>query len=318
MGKNITRTLLFLLPLLALTLALGLMYQPKNNTITGGMLDTDPLAIRSQRENSLDVLFLGDSEAYSGFVPMELWKDKGIASFVCASVDQKPYETEAFLREALKGQRPKVVVLETNVLYRAYSTQDLLVPRLQELFPVLRYHSNWKTYSAQELFAAPDYRADYPDRGYHLLTRATPLDDLTGYMAPSEAREDLTKRNLRSLENIAAACEENGIALVLFSIPSPENWSMARHNTMAQLSEKMGVAYIDGNLLPLAIDWQTDTYDRGDHLNYYGAAKVTAWLGDWLAENHPLPDHRQEPAYESWNQDAETFPQRLEAKIAEG
>ena len=240
MGKHITRALCFLLPLLALALLLGLLFRPKNNTLSGGMLETDPLAVSSQPENSLDVLFLGDSEAYSGFVPMELWKDTGIASFVCASVDQKPYETEAFLREALKRQCPKVVVLETNVLYRAYSTQDLLVPKLQTLFPVLRYHSNWKTYSVPELFAAPDYRGDYPDRGYHLLTRAEPLDDLTGYMAPTEAREALTKRNLRSLETMAALCKESGAELVLFSIPSPENWSMARHNTMADLAESLG------------------------------------------------------------------------------
>ena len=318
MGKHITRALCFLLPLLALALLLGLVFRPKNNTLSGGMLETDPLAVSSQPENSLDVLFLGDSEAYSGFVPMALWKDTGIASFVCASVDQKPYETEAFLREALKRQCPKVVVLETNVLYRAYSTQDLLVPKLQTLFPVLRYHSNWKTYSVPELFAAPDYRGDYPDRGYHLLTRADPLDDLTGYMAPTEAREELTKRNLRSLETMAALCKESGAELVLFSIPSPENWSMARHNTMADLAESLGCTYLDGNLLPFAIDWQTDTYDRGDHLNYYGAAKVTAWLGVWLTEHTALPDHRQDPAYEAWNQDAESFPQRLEAKLAEG
>ena len=172
MGKHITRSLCFLLPLLLAAVLLGLLFRPKNNTASGGMLETDPLAVSSQPENSLDVLFLGDSEAYSGFVPMALWKDTGIASFVCASVDQKPYETEDFLREALKNQSPKVVVLETNVLYRAYSTQDLLVPKLQTLFPVLRYHSNWKTYSAQELFSAPDFTGEYPDRGYHLLTRA--------------------------------------------------------------------------------------------------------------------------------------------------
>ena len=318
MRKTVVRTVLFLLPLLLAAWVLGLAFAPKDNLRTAGMQETDPLPVLSQPENSLDAVFLGDSEAYSGFVPMELWKDTGIASFVCASVDQKPYETEAFLREALKRQCPKVVVLETNVLYRAYSTQDLLVPKLQTLFPVLRYHSNWKTYSVPELFSAPDYRGDYPDRGYHLLTRADPLDDLTGYMAPTEAREELTKRNLRSLETMAALCKESGAELVLFSIPSPENWSMARHNTMADLAESLGCTYLDGNLLPLAIDWQTDTYDRGDHLNYYGAAKVTAWLGDWLTEHTALPDHRQDPAYEAWNLDAESFPQRLEAKLAEG
>ena len=84
------------------------------------------------------------------------------------------------------------------------------------------------------------------------------------------------------------------------------------------MAESLGCTYLDGNLLPLAIDWQTDTYDRGDHLNYYGAAKVTAWLGAWLTDHTALPDHRKDPAYEAWNRDAESFPQRLEAKLAEG
>lgn len=318
MRKTVVRTVLFLLPLLLAAWVLGLAFAPKDNLRTAGMQETDPLPVLSQPENSLDAVFLGDSEAYSGFVPLELWEQQGIASFVCASVDQKPYETVEFLKTALERQSPSLVILETNVLFRAYATQDLLTPMLQKAFPVLRYHSNWKTYSVPELFAAPDYRGDYPDRGYHLLTRADPLDDLTGYMAPTEAREELTKRNLRSLETMAALCKESGAELVLFSIPSPENWSMARHNTMADLAESLGCTYLDGNLLPLAIDWQTDTYDRGDHLNYYGAAKVTAWLGDWLTEHTALPDHRQDPAYEAWNLDVESFPQRLEAKLAEG
>ena len=318
MRKTVVRTVLFLLPLLLAAWVLGLAFAPKDNLRTAGMQETDPLPVLSQLENSLDAVFLGDSEAYSGFVPLELWEQQGIASFVCASVDQKPYETVEFLKTALERQSPSLVILETNVLFRAYATQDLLTPMLQKAFPVLRYHSNWKTYSVPELFSAPDYRGDYPDRGYHLLTRGDPLDDLTGYMAPTEAREELTKRNLRSLETMAALCKESGAELVLFSIPSPENWSMARHNTMADLAESLGCTYLDGNLLPLAIDWQTDTYDRGDHLNYDGAAKVTAWLGDWLTEHTALPDHRQDPAYEAWNLDAESFPQRLEAKLAEG
>ena len=231
------------------------------------------------------------------------------------SVDQKPYETEDFLREALKNQSPKVVVLETNVLYRAYSTQDLLVPKLQTLFPVLRYHSNWKTYSAQELFSAPDFTGEYPDRGYHLLTRADPLDDLTGYMAPTEAREELTKRNLRSLETMAAFCKESGAELVLFSIPSPENWSMARHNTMEDLASELGILYLDGNLESRDIDWNRDTYDNGDHLNYYGAAKITRWLGDFLSD--ALPDHRGEAAYAAWDRDLAALPERIQAKTEE-
>ena len=48
MGKHITRALCFLLPLLALALLLGLLFRPKNNTLSGGRLETDPLAVSSQ------------------------------------------------------------------------------------------------------------------------------------------------------------------------------------------------------------------------------------------------------------------------------
>ena len=311
MRKTVVRTVLFLLPLLLAAWVLGLAFAPKDNLRTAGMQETDPLPILSQPENSLDAVFLGDSEAYSGFVPLELWEQQGIASFVCASVDQKPYETVEFLKTALERQRPQLVILETNVLYRAYATQDLLTPMLQKAFPVLRYHSNWTTYTLEDLLKAPDYQGAYPDRGYHLLTKIDPVEDLTGYMAPTQDREAITGRNLRSLETIAALCREHGAELVLFSIPSPENWSMARHNTVADLAEQMGLRYLDGNLLPLDMDWSTDTCDRGDHLNYTGAAKVTRWLGRWMAQEASLPDHRGDPAYAAWDTDLQTFPQRL-------
>ena len=44
----------------------------------------------------------------------------------------------------------------------------------------------------------------------------------------------------------------------------------------------------------IGIDWNTDTYDAGLHLNVYGAEKVTAWLGKLLADKCHVPDRRSE------------------------
>ena len=314
MRKHIVRLFLFLLPLLAALVLLGPLFSPKDNTTEAGMLETDPTAIASQPENTIDLLFLGDSEAYSGFVPLRLWQDWGTASFVCASVDQKPYETVEFLKTALKTQSPKVIILETNVLYRVYSRVDRIVPAAQQLFPVLRYHSRWKSLTLRDL-QSPEYTGEYPDRGYHLLLSADPRKDLEGYMAPTDAREVLSGANLRSLRNISNLCREKNIRLILYSVPSPENWSMARHNTMEDLARELGVLYLDGNLESRDIDWDRDTYDNGDHLNYYGAAKITRWLGDFLSDT--LPDHRGEAAYAAWDRDLAALPERIQAKMEE-
>ena len=54
--------------------------------------------------------------------------------------------------------------------------------------------------------------------------------------------------------------------------------------------------YIDLNMKTkeIGIDWKTDSYDKGDHLNLHGAQKVTAYMGKYLTENYSMPDHRGE------------------------
>lgn len=313
MFKQITRSLLFLGILCLLLIPVNLVFSPKDNTEEAGMHKSSANAIRSQPENTIDVLFLGDSEAYSGFVPLELWRQTGIPGFVCSSLDQKTYETVELLRMALSCQSPSVVVLETNVLYRVYPGTDAIVPIIEPYVPVLRYHDRWKSLTPGDFTRMPKYTASSPDRGYHLLLDAEPAD-LDGYMRPMDEWEPLSRQNRRNLETIAALCREKGAELILFSVPSPTNWTVRRHNTMTDIAGELGVPYLDGNLLELDIDWQKDTYDAGDHLNYYGAVKVTRWLGEYLRNHYRLADCRDNPAYDFWNTDYAAFQQRLTAK----
>ena len=313
MPKKILGPLLFLGLLGLLLVPASLILQPKDNTEEAGMYQTSAAGILSQPENSIEVLFLGDSEAYSSFVPLDLWEQTGITSFVCSSLDQKTYETLELLDMALGCQSPKVVVLETNVLYRVYASTDALSPKLEAKIPALRYHDRWKSLRLSDFCSMPRYTAYSPDRGYHLLTKAKAAD-VEGYMAPMEEREPLSRTNLADLKKIAEVCRKRGISLVLFSAPSPANWTMRRHNTIRDTAESLGLPYIDGNLLDLGIDWDTDTYDRGDHLNYSGAAKVTAWIGDYLRRSYALPDRREDPDYHAWDRDAAAFRARLEAQ----
>ena len=114
MLQKLTRGILFFGVLLLLLIPVNMVLEPKNNTEEAGMYKASANAIRSQKKDSIQVLFLGDSEAYSGFVPLELWNSTGIPSFVCSSLDQKTYETVELLRMALSCQSPCKWPLNTS------------------------------------------------------------------------------------------------------------------------------------------------------------------------------------------------------------
>ena len=65
---------------------------------------------------------------------------------------------------------------------------------------------------------------------------------------------------------------------------------------------ELGLDYVDLNVGDdlVEIDWATDSYDAGDHLNVSGARKVTTAVGSLLAGRYDAPDHRGDDAYDAW------------------
>ena len=76
------------------------IFAPKNNAKESGIDDPNANGILSETEQTIDVLFLGDSECYSAFIPMQLWKKYGITSYNCGTAMQHLYYTEEFLMKA--------------------------------------------------------------------------------------------------------------------------------------------------------------------------------------------------------------------------
>ena len=46
----------------------------------------------------------------------------------------------------------------------------------------------------------------------------------------------------------------------------------------------------------IGIDFQTETYDAGLHLNHSGAVKMSDYFAEILQKNHGMTDHRNDPA----------------------
>ena len=295
------RSAAFLTLLLALLLGTSHIFAPKDNKSEFGMDMVFANGILGERENSIDALIVGDSESYSSFSPMHMWNAHGFTSYVCGTAAQPLYDSYRFIGQAFAHQSPSVVILETNAIFRAKHAGSYLSSMVKSRFSLFEYHNRWKSLQLRDLSSPVKYTWTDDYKGY-IHSDQIKAASTKDYMAHTEEAEKIPDLNLLCLQQIIRLCEENDAQLVLVSTPSPINWNYARHNAIQAFAEEHGLTYLDMNLRPeIGINWMRDTRDMGDHLNFSGARKVSEFFGSYLKERFPLPDHRSDESYSSWN-----------------
>ncbi len=309
--KNGGKLLGFLCLLCCLLLLASNILLPKNNSENSGMVDARANGFLAEPKDTIDVLFVGDSECYSAFIPLHIWEDTGISSYVCSTSAQRLTYSYEFLKTAFKNQSPKVIVLETNAIFRNISFTDVVDITAEEIFPVFRYHNRWKSLNKDDFDTEPTYTYFSETKGYKYNTKNRGSADTSQYMKASTEKQSIPPRCKTYLKRIAKLCKENGAELVLVSTPSTKNWNTKRHNAVASSAEDLGITYLDLNTEDnLNIDWSTDTRDKGDHLNYFGASKVTDYISSYLKDTKLFTDKRKDSNYESWNDAAKAFDEK--------
>ena len=245
--------------------------------------------IAAEKENTLDVLVMGDSESFTSISPMQLWRQHGIAAYDCGQSGQKIQETYYMLKTALKTQEPRLVLLEANLMFRNPGRLENLQSAISEAmlyhFPIFRYHNIWKT-----MF---DSSATLPDeyKGFTIRNSVKSYDGDENYMKETSELKKIPEFVDIYLKKIIEICRGKDIPLMLYSAPSPVNYNTAKHNAIQNYADKHNLPYLDLNYKTkeLKINWKEDSYDKGDHLNVFGAEKVTAYMGEYLAEKYDLP-----------------------------
>ena len=293
-------------------ITLSILFYPKDNRKSFGMVDTAANGIMGERSNSIDVVFIGDSEAYSSISPMQMWKKRGFTSYVCATSGQQLPHSNTLLHRATLDQSPRIVVIETNAIYRKFSPANSLFRTLQDVLPIFEYHDRWKSLSLEDFTTNIMTTYSHSLKGFRIkkdVKAARP----SGHMAPSGRVQKIRLLNKLYLQLMIDHCRSIGAEPLLVSTPSTINWNTARHNGIKAFAKEMGVKYLDLNTMPtkVDIDWSTDTRDGGDHLNLSGATKVSDYLSDHLARFYKLPDHRHDAAYAKWNRLLKRYEKRI-------
>ena len=202
---------------------------------------------------------------------------------------------------ALKKQQPKMVLLETNNLFRFQSDcrkrDSDLAEMSYQVFPFLKHHNFWNN--------KVNYLCNKGRHAYKGFGVSGKVKSYNGKIEGSIVTgNQITGESIKCLEKIREACDQAGARLVLYSAPSPKCYPEKKLAYLKKFAKEQGLTYYDLNKESklMGIDWNVDTRDSGDHLNTAGAVKTTKYVGKLLEENYDLPDHSKDPEIaSSWN-----------------
>lgn len=280
-----------------------------------------------QERNTADVIFYGSSHVYAGINVIDLWDDYGIAAYDLAGTMQTLWNSYYNMRETLKYQSPKVMVVDlygalveeeyytvTNVIKNADSMR-FSFNKLQNIWSsvphgdfasyILAYplrHDRYKSLEREDYVAGADDIGGRWYKGFHPVFGVTEYDSLPA-VPESAAPGRIFWKNREYLNRMVELAEENQIELIFTVVPYAA-WQAEDEEVytwVEAFAAEHGIAFVNGNRKAgeFALDPRTD-YAEGSHLNYSGASKFTEYLGRMLRDDYGIEDRRQDARYVSW------------------
>lgn len=291
-------------------------------------------------DNSVDVLVLGSSHAFSHFNTGTLWNEYGMAVYVFGASNQPMWCTYYHLVEALKTQTPELIVLEgamtdtfeksipgldSDIIKSTYGLKlsenkynDLRTSapneKWKEFVPqFLQYHMRYTELSKEDFFKnrGRDPRMiNWKGDGSNMVTTPVETIDVSGV----DERIPLYEKTEKYYRKTIELAQENDIPIVVVVSPHADitEETEAEYNTASDIASEYGVDFINCNLYldEMGIDYETDASDAG-HLNWRGNQKFSRYIGARLKDEFAISDRRGDAEYSSWQRNADYISQMI-------
>ncbi|MGL5086027.1 MAG: SGNH/GDSL hydrolase family protein [Clostridium sp.] len=295
---------------------LGRVFTPKYTTgiLEGSLIDD---YYYTKKDN--DVIFIGDCEIYQNYSPIALWQEYGVKSFIRASPQQLIWQSYYILEDTLKYEKPKVIVLNVSSMQHnepvneAYNRMTLDGMKMSKtkieaikasmlkeetiisyIFPIFRYHSRWSELKKDD-FKYAFKNVDNSHNGY--LMRIDEKPTTTKRRGRELANYEFGENTYYYLDKITRLCKENNISLVLVKAPSVwPPWYDEWNAQILNYEKENDLIYINflEYIEEIGLDYTTDTFDAGLHLNLKGGEKLCKYFGQILIKNFDLEDSRND------------------------
>lgn len=289
-----------------------------------------------QEDNSVDMIFIGSSSVMPYWCSPLAWHEYGFTSWPLSTNTQETKAEKLLLEEALKTQKPKVVIFEVrrfayvpgsfdidnqydawvrnvtdNLKFSVNKIRavNLLVDdisiRYRYYFDIVKYHSQWKKLK-QVNWGCWDFE-HFNANGGHFINQNV-MDQTSGWHDFRNVRDRLPIMQEQEviLRDLLDYCRENGITALFTVNPfiAVTEDDQKRYNYIEQIvSEEYGYHFINFNNLfdELNVDLDSDFYNA-KHMNTRGAVKFTRYLADYLVRNYEFADKRGNTPYaDEWN-----------------
>ncbi|MFR7590285.1 MAG: hypothetical protein ACLUVC_02485 [Longibaculum sp.] len=320
--RNIKRNLIILFSVIVIGIVIyigiqSLMSNRKQEKIEPLQPSTDTHKVentdKNEEENeNLQVAVIGNSDAYSGWNPLQLWHEKGITSFVGAGAKQNTKLSYYILQEILSVSKPQILILEANAFF---DEREHLEPQGYE-YTATKYCSKlfenttkWNDIKDENYMNENFNKERMKLYGYYYNNDMISYSGGYSYMKKTQEKESFSSFTKKYLPKIMNLCKENNIKVMLIAYPSATSWTYKKYNAVNDYAQENDIPFIDFNIETNLTDfnWLTDSRDGGNHLNHSGATKMMSFFGDYLIEKYQIKNYKNNKNYQHWNEDYNEF-----------
>ena len=115
--RKLMRAICFCLLFVILFIFLSGTFIPRTGTTEDGMESRISKAYRGEPRDSIDTVFIGNSDIYRAISPVDLFHQTGITSAIAGRPNKQLSEVPGDIRAILRYQNPKTIVLETDCMF---------------------------------------------------------------------------------------------------------------------------------------------------------------------------------------------------------
>ncbi len=282
------------------------------------------LGFYEMEKDTADVIFLGSSHGASSFSPQVLYNRYGITSYNLSCEQQNLLVSYYWLKEALRYQSPKAVILDCYMLFpynkneplntsegctrkamdymrwspvkweavHAVCEEDKNQSLSSYYLPNVRFHTRW-TGLNEEDFTYSEMGEHYEMKGFTAISYYSGNKDYRPFSweeGAEEEEEPMVELMKKYLDKITVLCRQENISLILVKTPSTAQ-NIKRHQAIRNYAGEHGLPFFDFNEKDLyraiGFEFAKDNCDGG-HGSVWGAAKITCYLGNVLRARYGI------------------------------